>query len=55
MSPLVRVLVAVLIGVSIIAGIIWLGRAARDDLALIVDQLDVPSPPGMSRGISSLK
>jgi hypothetical protein len=49
MSPSVRLLVALVIAAGVIGGIIWLGQAAREDLALVVEQLDVPSPPGMKR------
>jgi hypothetical protein len=44
-----RLLLAIALGVAVIVGIIWLGHAAKEDLALVVDQLDVPSPPNMSR------
>ncbi|MFL5329073.1 MAG: hypothetical protein ACJ8C4_09160 [Gemmataceae bacterium] len=44
-------MLALAAGVAVIAGIIWLGGLAHDDLALVVDQLDVPTPPGMSRAV----
>src|SRR4051812_16032323 len=44
-------MLALIAGVAVIAGIIWLGGLAHDDLALYVNQLEVPTPPGMSRPV----
>jgi len=55
MSPVARVALAAFTGVAVLGGLVWLGRIARQDLdrrghyTLVVDQLDVPAPPGMTR------
>lgn len=55
MSAPMRLALAVACGAALLAGIIVLGRTAREDLArqdhysFAVDELDVPSPPGLDR------